>query len=69
MPTTKNILRTQRILSGMSAQFNHQRPGRRANEKHRLKILAIWEAPPAIRGRPSFFSLGDKHQLKFGFEL
>lgn len=60
----QRILQMQRILSGMPAKFNVSGKGRRPGAMARQKILERWANPPVI-GRPSFFSLGDKHQLKF----
>ena len=68
--SVESILRNQRILSRMSGSINlwgerkRVRSAVRKETKLRLEILARWENPP-ILGRPTFFSLADKHQLKF----
>lgn len=63
------ILETQRVLSGMKRVFPVGRSWRQSKVGltflHR-KALADFLMKPR-RGRPSFFSLRDKHQVKFDF--
>jgi hypothetical protein len=67
--SVSDILKTQRVLSGMKPFFPVGRSWRQSSQKltalHR-KALADFLLKP-VRGRPSFFSLGDKYQAKFNF--
>ena len=67
--SASEILKKQRVLSGMKAVFPVGRSWRVRRSGltvlHR-KALADFLLKP-VRGRPSFFSLGDKYQGKFDF--
>jgi hypothetical protein len=62
----KTIVERMRLLSGMSKQFNRYRPGRRSGIKVKLEVLARFVNPPLV-GRPSYYSLNDKKQIKLDF--
>jgi len=59
------ILRTQRLLSGMSPAFPLA-PGRPNTGKAAALELERFLNPPRI-GRPPRFVVQDRQQLKFGF--
>jgi len=65
MITTASILRTQRLLSGMSPAFPIA-PGRPNTGKAAAIALARFLNPPLI-GRPSRFVVQDREQFKFLF--
>jgi hypothetical protein len=61
------MLNTMRVLSGMSPEFSgsaRRRP--KLHEGRHALTLARFIQKPKL-GRPTFFSLGDKCQLKFKF--
>ena len=60
-----SILRTQRLLSGMSPVFRAG-SGRPSEGKANAEALERFLNPPLI-GRPPLFVVQDKHQLKFQF--
>jgi hypothetical protein len=65
--STASILRRQRILSNMKPEFPRRRFARTLRETSQyLEALEKFNNPP-IRGRPSFFLLADRHQIKFDF--
>lgn len=67
MNAVTQILRRQRLLSGMPGVFSRGL-GRRSLGVAQARELARFKNPPK-RGRPSFAALADRGQLKFTFHL